>query len=187
MDGIPHCDSILGRILAEEEVCQAQRQVVADLVSQRREEMAEVQSALEAVPVNTDDVRAVANLLGRGEALAHLLTLAEREVKRLTGEADKIRERVGLIAVTRINRLREEIALLEDDTRAVPCSPIERRAKLWRGRYKLATLERSPAEAAAILQEAESAISDPQKREAALAELETYRRDLCTTLGVSVG
>jgi hypothetical protein len=186
MAGLIHPESVLGRILAEEEAIQAQRQVLADLVAQRRQEMTEVHNALEAVPVHTDDVRAVADLLSRGDGLSHLLTLAEREAKRLTGEADKVRERVGLIGDARANRLREEIALLSDDTRAAPLSPIERRAKLWEVRYKLAVLEASPDEAAAILQEVEEAIPDPERRRAMLADLEGYRRDLSSLVGFPV-
>lgn len=188
MDGVsPHSDSILGRIFAEEEAIQARRQLVTDLVSQRRAEVAEVQAALEAIPVHTDDLQAVVDLLGRGEAVGHLLSLAEREAKHLVGEADRVRERVALIAVTRINRLREEIALLGDDTRAVPLSPIERQVKLWEARCKLAILEGSPAEAATILQEVENVITDPDRRRAVLASLETYRLELASVVGLPMG
>ena len=179
-----HPKSILGRVMATEEAVQAKRQAMVDLVQRRRAELANVQTTLGAVPVDTNDVQAVAGILGQGEALSHLLAEAGKEVTRLTGELDKVRERVALLAVSRLDRLEASIAILADENRAVPGSPVQRRQKLLEDRYRLMLLAGDPDEAAGLLQKLEALISDPQRWSNTLMDLVSYKADLLNTVGL---
>jgi len=179
-----HPRSVLGRIMATEEAVQAKRQAVLDLVQRRRAELADLQTTLSAVPVDTDDLPAVAGILGQGEALTHLLAETGKEVTRLTGELDKVRERVALLAVSRLDRLEAGIATLADENRAVPGSPVQRRQKLLEDRYRLMLLAGDPDEAARLLQELEVLISDPQRWSRMLMDLVSYKADLLNVAGL---
>jgi len=178
-----HPDSPLGKVTAAEEALQAERQVMARLVQQRQVELAEVQAVLDAVPVDTDDLQAVAEIQVQEAALVYLLAVARKKASCLTGELDEARKRIGLLG-QRLLRLESAIATLEDENQVAPYSPVERRQKLVEKRFKLAALAGDPKEAAELWQELETLVGDSQKGRDVLQRLRCYSGDLRSLTGL---
>jgi len=178
-----HEKSPLGRARAAAAALEAQRDQAAQLVEQRRAELAKADQDLQAVPVDVKDLRVVTKILERQTALAYLLNLAEGEAQRRGQGLDKMTGRIVDLQ-RRLDRLQAGVETLEDDTKSLSYSPVERGEKLLAERYRLAVLAGNPDELPDLLEEVRANVDEGRWVDLRLG-LEGHARDvaaLCSSV-----
>jgi chromosome segregation ATPase len=171
-----HTNSPLGKATAAAAALEAQRDQAAQLVEQREAELAKADQDLRAVPADVKDLREVIKVLGRQAGLGYLLGLARDETQRRAQELDRTTGQIANLQ-QRLARLEAGVKSLEDNTKILPYSPVERTEKLLVGRYRLAALAGDPDELPHLLQEIEDNIDEDRWVDLRL-ELEGHARDV---------
>jgi len=143
INDVPHPNSPLGLATAGLEGLQAERQAMSDLLQQRTEDLFSTHEALEALPIDTSDLKAVVALQGKATAICYLSDLVRQRIVDVDREIKKASTDVGMLEQRRA-RYERGIAALENKDRVLPYSPVERNAKLAETRQELATLIGDP-------------------------------------------
>jgi chromosome segregation ATPase len=178
-----HPKSPLGQVASLRATFEARKNEADALVQKRTDELAEIRADIKLVPMDTDDVATLAKLQAQERAIWTLLERAEEEAARAGQELARFAEGAALLE-SRLHRLQDGIATLEDEAKFVAGSPVERRESLAVASYKLAVLIDDPRKAAKRLEDLPSQVDPGRWRNRVWPSLVSYEKNTRTIAGL---